>query len=213
MTLPLSGPSPQVRIAGKIVTAMPLPPRNSMIQFAPEEPGTEGQEIGFPLDGNLTFKGADGMMVSPGRYRVITSFPMTEVTSVAINGQPAKAGDIVTLPAGDASLVLRVGPVRVAQLEGVVMDQDKPRSGIAIYLLPADGRDPATGTLQDQSDSDGSFSVEGRAGKYIGVAIEDGFDLEYAKPEVMGKYLAQGTAFEAVAGKRVQVKLEVQSRQ
>jgi hypothetical protein len=48
---------------------------------------------------------------------------------------------------------------------------------------------------RDQSDSDGSFSLHDVApGQYTVVAIEDGWDLDWARPEVIGRYLPQGIA-------------------
>jgi hypothetical protein len=211
ITLPLS-PSPQVAITGRITTGLPLPPRNQNVQLVPEASGPGRPPIAISLDEKLAFRGTD-LMVVPGRYRVATSFPMTQVISVALNGQPAKPGNVVTLAAGNASLVVNVGQRRTTQVTGIVTDVDQPRSGIAIYLLPDGAKNPAKPTFEDQSDSDGSFSMEVDAVQYIGVAIENGFDLEYARPEAIAPYLAHGTPIDAAARQRVQVKLELQPKQ
>jgi Carboxypeptidase regulatory-like domain len=211
MTLPLSA-SQQVAVIGRIATGLPLPPRNQNIQLVPEASAPGHSTITIPLDENLAFRGTDNMVV-PGRYRVATSFPMTQISSIAFNGQPAKPGNMVTLPAGNVALVVTVGQRRVTQVSGVVADADKPRSGVAIYLLPDGVKNQSRPTFEDQSDSDGSFSMEVDAGRYIGVAIENGFDLEYSKPEAIAPYLARGTPIDAAARQSVQVKLELQSRQ
>jgi hypothetical protein len=117
------------------------------------------------------------------------------------------------LPAGDISLTAAVGVRRTAEVNGIVTDQDKPRAGVAIYLIPAAGKGQPLSTFEDQSDSDGTFSREVTAGKYIAVGIEDGWGLEYGKPEVMAPYLARGTAVDAQPGTRASVKVEVQPRQ
>jgi hypothetical protein len=45
-------------------------------------------------------------------------------------------------------------------------------------------------TRRDQSDSDGSFSLRDVVpGQYIVVAIEDGWELDWARPNAMGRYL------------------------
>ena len=48
---------------------------------------------------------------------------------------------------------------------------------------------------RDQSDSDGSFGLRDAApGQYTVVAIEDGWDLDWTRPEVIGRYLPGGIA-------------------
>jgi len=46
---------------------------------------------------------------------------------------------------------------------------------------------------RDQSDSDGSFSLHDVVpGNYILVAIEDGWELDWTQPQVIGRYLPGG---------------------
>jgi hypothetical protein len=48
---------------------------------------------------------------------------------------------------------------------------------------------------RDQSDSDGSFSLRDVVpGQYILVAIEDGWTLDWAEPQVIARYLPAGIA-------------------
>jgi hypothetical protein len=48
---------------------------------------------------------------------------------------------------------------------------------------------------RDQSDSDGSFALRDVApGQYNVIAIEDGWDLDWSRPEVMARYLQRGIA-------------------
>ncbi len=68
---------------------------------------------------------------------------------------------------------------------------------------------------RDQSDSDGSFVLRGVApGEYTVVAIENGWDLEWARPEVMARYLAGGVTVEVDEDARIAVKgyVPVQAR-
>jgi hypothetical protein len=62
-----------------------------------------------------------------------------------------------------------------------------------VVLVPQD-RGANRGLFRrDQSDSDGSFSLRDAApGKYTVVAIEDGWELEWARPQVIRRYLSQG---------------------
>jgi hypothetical protein len=48
---------------------------------------------------------------------------------------------------------------------------------------------------RDQSDSDGSFSLRDVVpGQYTVVAIEDGWELDWAEPQVISRYLPGGIA-------------------
>ena len=64
-------------------------------------------------------------------------------------------------------------------------------------------RDPASWWAlmrRDQSDTDGSFTLRDVApGQYTVVAIEDGWELDWSRPEAMARYLQQGTAVNVTA--------------
>ena len=64
---------------------------------------------------------------------------------------------------------------------------------------------------RDQSDSDGSFEFQNVAeGNYLAVGIADGWELEWGKAEVLGKYLARGTKVVVGRDGASGVKVEVQ---
>jgi uncharacterized surface anchored protein len=79
------------------------------------------------------------------------------------------------------------------RVEGFALKDGKGLAGAMVVLVP---RNPGVNTVlfrRDQSDSDGSFAlVDAAPGQYTVVAIEDGWDLDWAKPEVIGRYLALG---------------------
>jgi hypothetical protein len=62
-----------------------------------------------------------------------------------------------------------------------------------VVLIPQDPGVNRGLFRRDQSDSDGSFSLRDAApGKYTVVAIEDGWELEWARPQVIRRYLSKG---------------------
>jgi protocatechuate 3,4-dioxygenase beta subunit len=68
-------------------------------------------------------------------------------------------------------------------------------AGVMVVLVPNDPANHLDLFRLDQSDSDGSFALRGVApGQYTIVAIEDGWGLEWARPEVIGRYLSGGSA-------------------
>jgi hypothetical protein len=62
-----------------------------------------------------------------------------------------------------------------------------------VVLVPNDPANHLDLFRLDQSDSDGSFELRNVApGQYTLVAIEDGWELEWERPEVIGRYLPGG---------------------
>jgi hypothetical protein len=71
----------------------------------------------------------------------------------------------------------------------------KGLAGVMIVLVPQNPGANAGLFRRDQSDSDGSFALlDVIPGQYKIVAIEDGWELDWARPEVIARYLSQGVA-------------------
>jgi hypothetical protein len=83
----------------------------------------------------------------------------------------------------------------VTRVQGFARKEGKGQPGVMIVLAP---QNPAANQplfRRDQSDSDGSFSLPNVApGKYTVVAIEDGWEVDWGRPEVIGRYLPRGTS-------------------
>lgn len=100
------------------------------------------------------------------------------------------------------TLVIKTGSpvqltVAVAQgqgeVSGVALRQDKPVAGAMLLLVPADPANNLVLFRRDQSDSDGSFTMAGVVpGRYTLLALENGWDLEWSKPETLSKFMAGG---------------------
>ncbi len=66
-------------------------------------------------------------------------------------------------------------------------------AGAMIVLVPRDPVAFPADFRRDQSDSDGTFRLRGVIpGQYTVVAIEDGWGLDWRKPETIARYLAEG---------------------
>jgi hypothetical protein len=137
------------------------------------------------------------------------------VSSITSDGQK-QAGNLITV--ADHSLKLTVTVAQAdSRIEGFARKDGKGVAGVMIVLVP---RNPAANGDQfrrDQSDSDGSFSLLDVApGEYTVVAIEDGWELDWARPEVIGHYLPKGVSVTVTetSGKLVRLSegVAVQSR-
>lgn len=79
------------------------------------------------------------------------------------------------------------------RINGFAKKSGKPAPGVMVLLVPRDAENDPSLFRRDQSDSDGSFSLlDVLPGKYTLVAIEDGWTLNWANPNVIAHYLQHG---------------------
>ena len=135
------------------------------------------------------------LAVRPGSWEFIATDPdkTLSVTSLIIGSQ--------TRPGNE--LIVRDKPLQViatvslveTHVEGIAQNDGKGVPGVMIVLIPKKWPAFRSLTRRDQSDSDGSFSLHDVApGQYTVVAIEDGWELDWERPEVIGRYLSKGVA-------------------
>ena len=97
------------------------------------------------------------------------------------------------------------------RITGFALKNGKPASGVMIVLAPQDLHSNPALFRRDQADSDGSFTLNAVVpGRYTVVAIENGWDLEWADPEVLWKYLASGESVQIAPNGKTEVKVKVQ---
>jgi hypothetical protein len=101
-------------------------------------------------------------------------------------------------------------------VEGFAKKDGRSAAGVMIVLIPSDRNDNEL-FRRDQSDLDGSFLLRNVIpGKYSAVAIENGWDLEWGRPEVLAQYLAKGVSVMISSSSRGSIRLSdaltVQSR-
>jgi len=109
------------------------------------------------------------------------------VSVVAGNGVPA--GHTLGVSSGasmEVTLSLVGGDARV---DGIAQKSGKPFAGAMIVLVPQDPEGKREFFRRDQSDMDGTFSLlDVFPGTYSVIAIENGWDLDWGKPEVLPRY-------------------------
>jgi hypothetical protein len=110
----------------------------------------------------------------------------------------------------DASITINASK-GTGRIIGTALKNDQPASGVMIVLAPLDLRSNPALFRRDQSDSDGTFSLRAVVpGRYTLIAIDNGWDLEWANPEVMKKYLAGGESVEIAPHQKADFKVNVQ---
>jgi hypothetical protein len=124
-----------------------------------------------------------------------------------------------TAVAGETIQIRGKAPVKLVvelteglgRIDGVVQRDGKPAPAAMVVLVPEDAANNPGRFRRDQSDSDGTFTLASiLPGKYTVLAIEKGWDLEWADPEVLKPYLEKGKAVQVEARGKLKVKLEVQ---
>ena len=113
---------------------------------------------------------------------------------------------------GDAAVKLSMVVAQgMTEITGTALRGDKPAAGVMIVLVPADPANNRVLFRRDQSDSDGTFRLAGVApGRYTLLAIDDGWELEWANPAVLKKFMAQGETLVVETKGKYSVKLKVQ---
>lgn len=97
------------------------------------------------------------------------------------------------------------------EISGVALRNDKLVAGAMVVLVPANPENNQALFRRDQSNSDGSFILPAVVpGRYTLLAIADGWDLEWANPAVLAKFLPQGEPLTVESKGKYSVKVKVQ---
>jgi len=173
---------------------------------------TRDRWVGLDAKGTGEFQ-----QISPGKYEVVASASggRYSVAKIAADGAEV-SGHMVTIGAGTSpsltvSLISGSGDV-----QGTVKKAGKPFAGAMVVLVPKDPEDNRDLFRRDQSDLDGTFVLHSVVtGSYTAVAIENGWDLNWAEAGVIAAYAKHGRKVQVgvEAGRPLNLAdIEVQSR-
>jgi hypothetical protein len=132
--------------------------------------------------------------VTPGKYDLLAGAPTKSYSVFRMTSEGnATSGHTLNVPAG-ASLTVSLSLVGAeATVEGFAKRSGKAAPGAMVVLVPSDPESNLELFRRDQSDLDGSFSLAGVVpGNYTILAIENGWDLDWAKPAVIEPYRQHG---------------------
>jgi len=132
--------------------------------------------------------------VAAGNYEVLAGSQNVSyaVVKVATDGQVGSGHTLKVAPGTSpaVTLTLASGSGRV---EGFAKLEGKGVAGAMVVLIPKHPEANLELFRRDQSDLDGSFSLNGViAGTYNVVAIANGWDLDWGKAAVLAKYASRG---------------------
>jgi hypothetical protein len=177
-----------VDVSGKVAMASgaKLPDRTSVMLM----PASGGQNLSARADADGRF---DLHSVAPGSYELQVRAPGASiaVAQMAANGAEVQGSHLTV--ATDQVLVAATLATGSTSITGYAKSNGKAIGGVMILLVP---RNPNAGHQlfrRDQSNTDGSFTLTRVVpGNYTLVAIENGWTLDWAQPEVIAPYLAGG---------------------
>jgi len=158
--------------------------------------------------GMFDFKDSE---IRPGSYDVLLlNAPGFQVKGLLAKGART-VGQTLEISGGGSVQLVCTGTHAVARINGIVLRDDKPFAGAMVVLVP---RDPDSNWVlfrRDQSDSDGTFTLpEVIPGSYTVIAIENGWDLDWASPAVLLPYLKNGTPIGLAGEGKLSVKVQLQ---
>jgi 5-hydroxyisourate hydrolase-like protein (transthyretin family) len=130
--------------------------------------------------------------VPPGDYELSAEGGGEKLSVVQIAAQGASVeGHILRIDSRPVTFAATLAPAS-SSVSGYAQQGGHPASGVMVVLVPEHPADHSF-YRRDQSDSDGSFSMHDvAAGNYTLVAIRNGWDLDWARPEVITHYLPGG---------------------
>jgi hypothetical protein len=152
-----------------------------------------------------------GEPVPPGNYEItLVNAGGLALSKVTATG--AKVDGRMVQIAGGGAVRLKVATIRgLGKIDGTALQNGKPAGGIMIVLVPHDLQNSLSLVRRDQSDSDGTFTLDTVVpGRYTVLAIANGWDLEWQNPEILNAYLGKGEVLQVEPGRKYQIRVNVQ---
>ncbi len=160
-------------------------------------------------DGTFEFKNPS---IRPGRYNVGVGPNRSGVviSSIAAEGARVLGHQVEITGLGPVTLAVQADG-GVGSVSGSVKQKEKPVSGSMVLLIPIDLATNPLAIRRDQSDGDGSFELrEVFPGQYVIVALRNGWDIEWQRPEVLNALIQTGQKLTVQARQSYKVKVEAQ---
>jgi 5-hydroxyisourate hydrolase-like protein (transthyretin family) len=171
-------------------------------------------ETGSGYFRNISKEGKNEFQISdvkPGNYNVfLRNAPGFYIDKVQAAGATVSGESVTIGSATQVRLAVRIGQ-GLGRVDGFALRDVKPVAGVMILLIPNESGNHPFRFRRDQSDSDGSFTLqEVLPGRYTLVAIENGWNQQWADPAVYKQWLSGGEAVQVAPNGKYTVKVKVQ---
>ncbi len=195
----------EVAITGRVIAPAGKLPRSAGIALRSPHGGRRQYST-------LNENGEFNMEVSPGAFEVVGGINGMYIASMKVTGATL-AGRMLTVKAGDSPKLEITAGSGHGEIEGTVLRAGKPASAVMVLLAPEDPKDNEVLFSRDQTDSDGTFDLPNVVpGRYRLLAIEEGWNLEWANAAVLQAFLPKSVPLEVKSGDHLHQQIEVQVR-
>jgi len=166
------------------------------------------------LEGRLDEKGEFSFatdFLTPGTYSVYAMNGFNSIVSSLKATGAQVAGQTVQITGGKpVELEIEMSDT-VSKINGMARKDGKPIAGAMILLVPEDAEMNLPKFRRDQSDGDGSYTLRDvLPGRYRVMAIDEGWELEWANLSLLKKRLEHAKPIEVERNKSYQIVLEAE---
>lgn len=194
-----------VTIAARVVSQGKLPAGSGISLHVPH---SRAQQHYGTLDEN----GTVSIDVPPGTYEVGGHIPQMYLEKITAQDAVLN-GRMLQVKAGSSPKLEITAGSGYGTIDGTAMRGGQPASGVMVLLAPEDPKNNQLLFRRDQSDSDGTFTLaQIIPGRYHLLAIDRGWELEWANPKVLESFLPKSAAIEIHPNDQVKDSVQVQSR-
>jgi hypothetical protein len=145
-------------------------------------------------------------------YEVLGQVNHHYVAFISATGASLVGRVLTVKPGATPRLEISIGS-SYAQIDGTVTHDGHPSSAAMVLLVPDHPAENHILFRRDQSDSDGTFTLSGiLPGRYRLIAIERGWELEWANPRVLAPFLLKSRPMEVRGNDHLQGTVELQTR-
>ena len=145
----------------------------------------------------------------PGEYEIVGQIPQMYLARLRSQDGELK-GHVLAVRAGSAPRLEIIASRGLGQINGVAKRGDQPAGGVMVLLVSDEN---LVLFRRDQSDSDGTFTLGTIVpGRYHLLAVERGWELEWANRNVLDAFLKKSIPIEVHANDKLTGTVEVQSR-
>jgi hypothetical protein len=200
-----TGSSGLEKIQGHVTFEGSTGPKRAFIQLLDID---SEQRIGSPVADDGTF---EIRPAHPGQYSVVLANTINfAIRNVTATGARVNGRTLEFTGSQPVELTITVAE-GMGTINGTAMRDGNPVSGAMVVLVPADPGNNNPLFRRDQSDSDGTFTLaQVVPGRYKVIAIQNGWDLEWATPETLRPYLGKSTPVQVDGKKEYEVTVAAQ---
>lgn len=198
-------------VSGKLAMASGQKlPSGVTASLIPAQGRLRNNAVRVSSDGSFDFPS-----VAPGAYefQVRSSGRALAIAQMAASGAEVEGSHITVV--GDSVLLAATVVSGSATISGYAKVNDRGLGGVMVLLVPRDPNASRELWRRFQTESDGSFTLNRVApGDYTLVAIDNGWTLDWALPDVIAPYLAHGLRLNIADQQKLELSspLAVQSR-